>query len=139
MFLDVQPNWIRETPILSGFVALSSRLLEVVCHPVFSVPSILIRCSRRTSGLVASFFGSRLSFLYRPLTPRSLIAPSQSSNFLPRILFLGILGLRLLGICAPKQSSLQKLLHYRNRLLLEMDSLDRSSTTEQGCMHVIKA
>ena len=82
----------------------------------FILCSILIHFSRRTFELAASYFGSQVPFLYRLMTPRSLVAPSRSSSFLPRILLLGILGLRLLGICAPKQSSLQKLLHYPIRL-----------------------
>ena len=50
-------------------VALSSQLLEVVCHPVFSAPSILIRFPKRTFGLASSSFGSLLSFLYCWLNP----------------------------------------------------------------------
>ena len=116
MFLGVQPNRIRETRTLSGFVPPPSRLPEVVCHPVFSAHSILIHFSRRTFGLASSSFGSQFSSLYRPMIPRSLVPPSRSSSFSPRILLLRILILRLLGICAPKQSSLQKLLHYPIRL-----------------------
>ena len=86
MFLGVQPNRIRETQTLSGFVALSSRLLEVVCHPVFPAPSILICFPRRTFGLASISFRSRLSFLFHWLSPRPLVASSRSSSFLPRIL-----------------------------------------------------
>ena len=60
-----------------------------------------IRADFRDTELATSSFGSRLSFPYRQVIPRFLVALSRSTRFLPRIHLPEILGLRSLGICAP--------------------------------------